>query len=409
MERAGHLLVGLFITRPAILAGRVLRIATRRAQSHVTQPEDVREILVILVQALGDVIVSSAYLKSLKKTFPNSRVTLVVDKKFLRYASRCPHVDEVLGFDESASKYRRVLFGPVASFVFAQKNLRSRCYDLVLNSRWDVDSRHAAFLGLFSKSVRHVGYAVGCNPRKRIINGGLDSAFTDVYTTETVVHESERGTDLLKFLGYPVEIYKSEMWMDTSDVEYAATQLEGLGEDIVALGIGASEAKRRWPISRYLALAEAILRVCPDARFLIVGDREDRRRAEESLTSLGNRILNFAGICQITQSAALLRRCRLYIGNDSGPMHMAAAVSTPVVEISCHPLSGSPQHANAPERYYPLISPHRIVRPPTFSTPCAYACSAKSPHCILAVGVERVLEAATELLKATDRAFTRQQ
>ena len=93
-----------------------------------------------------------------------------------------------------------------------------------------------------------------------------------------------------------------------------------------------------------------------------------------------------------------------YIGNDSGPMHMAAAVETPVVEISCHPETAPPEHANAPERYYPLVSPHRVVRPQHFENPCGYACIAKEPHCILANTIEAVLDASLEVLATSGNA-----
>ncbi len=307
LEQLGHLIVSIFITGPAVIVGRAMRIAHRSLEPG-TVDKTIKTILVVLVQQLGDIIVSSGYLKSVRQTFPTAKITLVVDHKFIKYASKCPHADEVFGFDESASKYLRVLLGPVSSFVFVRKQLRDRSFDLVINSRWDTDTRHAAFIGLFSNSTRHVGYASGCNPRKRIINPGLNGAFTDLNHTQSIVHESERGPDLLRFLGFSVPSNKSEMWLSESDFEYAENNL-GDTRRIIALGIGASESKRRWPLIRYLELAKKLLAVYPELRFLIVGDKEDRRRAEESLTVLRDRLLNFAGICQVTQSAAMLSRC----------------------------------------------------------------------------------------------------
>jgi len=100
-------------------------------------------------------------------------------------------------------------------------------------------------------------------------------------------------------------------------------------------------------------------------------------------------------------SAALLKRCRLYIGHDTGAMHIAAAVGVPVVEISCHPKTGSPYSWNAPERFGPWGVPCRVLRPERPLPPCREECDAREPHCITQITAEEVLEAAESLLALT--------
>jgi ADP-heptose:LPS heptosyltransferase len=398
-ERAGYFALSLFITLPTVLVGRILRkIRSLRRTSESAPRNAVQAVLVILVQQLGDIIVSSGYLRSLRNLFPTATITLVVDNSFLEYASRCPHVDEVLGVHLSRSKYLRAFVGPVDSFQFVRRNLKNRFFDLVLNSRWDVDSRHAGFLGMFADSRKYVGFSSHSTPRKRLMNRWLDLAFTDTFSTTKIVHDAERGLDLLRFLNYDVNHHNSEIWLDKAGIQFATRSLSDKDTNIIAFGIGASEAKRRWPISRFLSLAERMLSAQLATKFLIVGNKEDGFRARELSEKLGDAVLNFAGQCNVSQSAALLSRCRLFVGNDSGPMHMAAALGTPVVEISCHPWTGSLSHANAPERYYPLVTPHRILRPNDFSSPCSDVCYAPEPHCILSNSVNAVAEAVFELL-----------
>jgi hypothetical protein len=84
-------------------------------------------------------------------------------------------------------------------------------------------------------------------------------------------------------------------------------------------------------------------------------------------------------------------------------MHLAAAVGTPVVEVSCHPRGGDPEHHNAPERFGPWETDAVVVRPDAPLAPCRGGCSSDVAHCILGVTVDAVTAAAHALL---DRAQT---
>jgi phage FluMu protein gp41 len=105
---------------------------------------------------------------------------------------------------------------------------------------------------------------------------------------------------------------------------------------VIAIASGALEAKRRWPASRFAELAGKL-----QARFkaivLLVGDQHDAELAGEiSETPRGN-VVDLVEQTTLRQTAALLRRYTMFIGNCSGPLHLASAAGVAVVEISCHP------------------------------------------------------------------------
>ena len=77
---------------------------------------------------------------------------------------------------------------------------------------------------------------------------------------------------------------------------------------------------------------------------------------------------------------------------------MAAAVGVPVVELSCHPKSGSPYSANSPRRFRPWGEDHIVIQPEAFHGGCEEECIASQPHCILGIDVEQVKQAAVQLL-----------
>lgn len=189
--------------------------------------------------------------------------------------------------------------------------------------------------------------------------------------------------------------------MTPADREFAKTHLGELPGPLIALGLGASQRRRQWPLTRFRDLSERVSQRYPNSQFLVVGDRQDQQNAEILWVSLGRRLHNFAGRCSIRESAGLLSYCAIYVGSDSGPMHLAAASGVGVVEQSCHPVSGAVEHAYSPLRYHPVGVPYKVLRPKIFTPPCLNICSGNSPHCILAISVEETFDAVVELLEAS--------
>ena len=204
------------------------------------------------------------------------------------------------------------------------------------------DTRHAAVLSFLSLPRYHFGFSEMVSRRKRALNYGLDALFTHVVPSKPgVCHEIERSAEMLAALGgNPARIHNLELWLSDSDRFYARQSLAKNGvmarQPLICLGIGATQAKRRWPIERFSALAQWPAGTY-GARILVVGDTVDACNAEYMRPILGPAMINQAGVCTVRQSAALLSFCHAFIGNDSGPMHLAAASDVPVIELSCHP------------------------------------------------------------------------
>jgi ADP-heptose:LPS heptosyltransferase len=135
------------------------------------------------------------------------------------------------------------------------------------------------------------------------------------------------------------------------------------------------------------------------ARIVIVGGSEDREIALRLQDAIAG-TTNFAGELTLRQSGALLEQMQLVIANDTGPMHLAAAAGACVVEISCHPGSGDPNHANSPVRFRPWAEETVVVQPAQPMEPCGCGCEQYEAHCILGVSTEAVAEAAVSLLKS---------
>lgn len=166
---------------------------------------------------------------------------------------------------------------------------------------------------------------------------------------------------------------------------------------MIAVGIGAGHPKRRWPVARFASLAKD-LSAEMGATFVVVGAGGDGALGEELRNLSGAPVLNLAGHTTLGGSAAIIASCSGFVGNDSGPMHIAAAAGLPVVEISCHPLEADPEHPNSPERFGPYGCPARIVRPDApAAAACRAGCAAAEPHCIERITAPEVTTSALEL------------
>ena len=177
-------------------------------------------------------------------------------------------------------------------------------------------------------------------------------------------------------------------------------QLDGRSEPLVAVAIGAAQGRRWWPLDRYAAVIDAL----GDAgcTSVLLGSPDEVDRGRDLCARLGedSSVVDLIGAIPLRETVAVIDRCALFLGNDSGLGHVAAAVATPAVIISCHPIGAPADHVNAPERYQPVGGPSVVIRPasPT-SALCAGGCvPVDEPCCITRVPVDDVLQACLALM-----------
>ena len=410
-------ITSVLFTAPVQLSGGYLRRLQGCPQTgREFDPRTVKSILLTRVDGLGDLVLFSSFVREVRELWPHAHITLVVDQRFASLVEHCPYVDEVIGFSERGSKYARLFTGPRRAYKLAKQRLWQRRFDLAISPRWDYDTRHAAVLSFLSLPRYHFGFSEMVSRRKRALNYGLDALFTHVVPSKPgVCHEIERNAEMLAALGgNRARIHNLELWLSDSDRFYARQSLAKNGvmarQPLICLGIGATQAKRRWPIERFSALAQWLVETY-GARILVVGDTVDACNAEYMRPILGPAMINQAGVCTVRQSAALLSFCHAFIGNDSGPMHLAAASDVPVIELSCHPQTAPQGNINSPHRYAPSSEWARVMQPAPLSEECQTGCNDAEAHCILNLQLCDVKEVASELMnersqtpqKRTDR------
>lgn len=392
--------LGRLLSPPVV--ARLAGWACGRAEAAGREPP--QRILVVRLDEIGDLVLSSPFLRALRGAFPSAQITLVVQPLLVNLVELCPYVDEVLSFEwRTTGRFWKPLRIRRA-WGFARRSLRPRGFDLAILPRYGDDHYFAAYVAFFSGAPRRVGYSEYVDATKREVNRGLDALLTTALPPSPHLHEVARNLDLLACLGVEVHEARLETWIGDEDRAFAEALLARRRREgtLVALAPGAGAAARRWPVERFAdfgrwAAAEL------GAHLLALGSPAERALAEPLCAALGDALIDTIGSATLRQAAALLEHCDLFVGNDSGPMHLAAAAGVPIVEISCHPEGGRDDHATSPLRFGPWGVPNVVLRPPLPRDPCRTECEANLAHCILEVDAMRVKDAARRLLAATSR------
>ncbi len=362
----------------------------------------IKRVLVLRLDEIGDVVMTTPFLRELRRNMPRAWITLVVKPAVHNLVELCPYVNEVLIYDWEEQSSLPELQRYFRALRLVWRYLWPRRFDLALLPRWDFDRYHATHIMYLSGSCRRVGYSENVNPLKKQLNEGFDRLLTNSLHDSSTKHEAEHNLDVIRFLGGKVENDRLELWVGREDEAFVEGVLRNhkinSRDLLVGFGPGAGAPKRQWPVDLYVRLGlwlENQYRV----RLVIIGGPEEKPLGNELERKLGSSVLNAVGKTTLRQAAALLKRTSLYVGSDAGPMHIAAAVGVPVVELSCHPKSGSPHSANSPVRFRPLGKINRVVQPEVAAPDCSEECVADLPHCILGITLEEVKQEVAETMR----------
>ncbi len=357
-------------------------------------------LLVMRLDGLGDVVLTTPLFRELKRTFPGSSCTVVVQDALRTLLVTNPHIDEIIGLRPLRAMWLPARVRSLLSvWLLYWGRLRGRRFDLAISPRWDVDDRLATFLCSLVDAAERVGYTEAASTAKQRHNHGFDAGFDICLSAGPVQHELLRNLEIVKALGGKVEDISLEIRLTQRDREFASKLLANVpsSSTVVAIGIGAGSGSRRWPRQNY---AESLTRLGKEwhVQPVIVCSHDEREEACKLARLWRGEAIIVSG-APLRKVCAVLERCDLFIGNDSGNAHLAAAMNCKVIVISRHPSGGDPNHANSPIRFAPYCDRVRVLQPAAGLDKCKTECLSSEPHCIRAVSVDQVVAAAREMLR----------
>src|SRR5690242_7082230 len=312
---------------------------------------DPRNILVIDFGQLGDIVMSLPALRAIREKFPYAKITVAVGKPAKELLSLAGFADEILEVDRVSLRDGPTLvsIGRIAKFV---AQVRKQQFDFVI----DLHSYYETNILGFLSGAPHRLYS-------RRENRSLDflGNFKPQPAREsTTAHLVDRYLDLLKSLG--IENVPRTPVLRTSNTDDQAVEVllkkakAQSGQLLAGIFPGAGNASRLWPLEKFAEVAAHLIRN-DRVRVIVFAGPEEREKVPQMRSVFPEKTIFFDRLT-IPQLASAQARLTLFISNDTGPAHIAAAVGTPVVMIMDRP---------DPHSFTPAGEANRLIFGPTIT------------------------------------------
>src|SRR5579871_585056 len=279
-----------------------------------------RRIALIKPSALGDIIHALPVLGALRQRFPDAHITWVVNRSYEPLLRGHPALDATLPFDRAALKRGGPIRGVGYALRFARR-LRAGRFDLVLDLQ-----------GLFRSGL--MAFATGARRRVGFSDAreGATRFYTEVVPAPGLdaIHAVDHNWLIAEALGAGDVPKRFDVPLDPAALAWADEQLAPWPRPWLVLGVGARWLTKRWPPEHFATLArDALDRFGGSAVFIGSPDEAPLARACADLLPAPS--LDLCGRTTLPQLAALLSKADSVIANDTGPLHLAAALGRPVV------------------------------------------------------------------------------
>lgn len=317
------------------------------------------KILVVRNDRFGEFLLNIPAIRALKEGFPNTEVIALVDGGVAELAKAVPYIDEVISWGQRKHTIREKLHLLIS---LRKRHIQSA---VILNP-----SREMNILTFLAGIPRRVGYdrKCGCFLTDRI----KDCKHL------AIKHEVEYNLELTRALGVGVADLALSLKVDNDIINSLLVRYNIAKSDyLIAIHPWTSDPRKQWPLERFAKLAE---RLSGDtlAKIIIVGRTDQQQRFAGNFCAGADKLINLTNKTSLLELAALLKICKLLISGDSGPVHLATCVNTPVVALFRNDLPGK-----GPKRWGPwgkrnlVIQKDRLIR----------------------ITVDEVIESAKEVLK----------
>ena len=315
----------------------------------------VKRILVITLSNVGDIILTTPVIRALAKEIPGARIDVMVGPQGREIFDHDPRVFKLIIYDKHL---------PMLEKRRLQLKLKKLRYDLV------VDIRNTIFPLLIGPKYRTA---------------------TVQKFPQSVMHKRMRHLYRLKSLGIDnlEELPFIHVTKEDEDHVEKLIKEHGIADPIVVINAGAKSHLKRWTVEGFAQVADDLIEQCK-ANVVFVGLKEDEAIIKEVIAKMKNKPHNLVNKTNIRQLAALLKRSKLLITNDSAPLHLGCAVGVKVIALF---------GPTDPDQYGPIGEFDVVVKEKLSCAPCEEAKCIRNYECMRLISPDTVLDAAKMMLE----------
>ncbi|MEA2642935.1 MAG: hypothetical protein QOF51_4329 [Chloroflexota bacterium] len=345
-------------------------------------------ILCVRLDSLGDVLMTSPALRALKASQPSRWLSLLTSEAGGDVARLIPEIDEVIVYNAPWLKATVPRRDSRAEYAMAER-LRQGCFDaaviFTVYSQHPLASAMLCYLADVPLRLAH------CHENPYQL---LTDWVPDPDPSQLVRHEVQRQLDLVAAVGCVTADERLSLRIPDAAHEAVQHLLAEVGisraTPWIVLHPGASAPSRRYPAAQFAAVGREL--VVDGFQVAVTGSAGEYALVEEVRDGIGPGAIGLAGRLTLPELAALIAQARLLVANNTGPVHVAAAVGTPVVDL--YALT-NPQHT-------PWLVPHRTL---SSDVPCRWCYKSVCPeghhHCLRLIPPATVAAAVRDLLDET--------
>lgn len=341
-------------------------------------------VLIYRLGSLGDTIIALPALRLIAQAFPTAERWVLTNFSVSEKAPPTSEVLEGTGLVHGYIEYPIGLRSPAELLTLRRRLRELRAHTLVyLTGSRGVFCAWRDALFFRSCGIRRL-IGVPYTPRlQKPLK--LDAGMYE--------HEAARLARCIRRLGNvsldDLSLFDLSLTSDEKAIAGAKLSCLGDGRPLIGASIGAKVDVKDWGDDNWAVLLQNISALLPHWGLVLIGSAGEQERAERLLTNWRGVGVNLCGALRVRESAAVLARCKVFVGHDSGPMHLAAAVGTPCVAIF--------SSRNLPGEWFPCGRAHRVLYRRMSCQGCRLdVCERHQKACIRSITVESVQRAILE-------------
>ncbi len=337
--------------------------------------EEIENILIRSTNWIGDAVMTTPAIRGVRKNFPNARIAILAKPWTAPVFQNNPHVDEIIPYEASGAGGRVALAG----------QLKQRGFDAAILFQ---NAFEAALIAYLARIPIRIGYA-------RDMRAPLLTHPVACTKNIRKLHQTHYYNEILKGAGLTPDGSRLELYVSPSERKTAAEILkrENIEASDRVVGINPSAtfgSAKQWFPERFAEVSDRLNREF-GTKTLVFGGPGDKELGERIKGIMNSKAVDLSGKTTLKEAIALISRCDLFVTNDSGLMHVAAALNAPQIAIF-----GSTDHVATG----PRNERARIVRSDLPCAPCLERqCRLGHRKCMEKISVENVLQIARRILR----------
>ena len=333
-------------------------------------PSKINKILLIRLRRIGDVILTTPAVSALREGFPQAFISYAVEKPYKELVEGNPNLNKIIVLEKNQS---------LRDFIRLTRLIRKEKYDVVLDFH---GGPRASLFTLFSRAKLKIGYKI--KYKNFIYHKKVPRSFISGH-----IHSVKNHINLVKALGVHVEFpppltIPQATKTEAKKVETFMKENELEEHKIITIHISAGNEFRDWGVDNLIQLVDLLTQRL-GVKIVLIGTKEDQKAEQDILKKSKVRLSSAVSKFNLREIKELISRSSLFVGPDSGPMHIAASTSTPIVALFGPTL---------PAHFAPWQAIAHLIEKEFDCRPCRQrSCIYEDFRCLRSIKPEEVYEA----------------